>query len=364
VGWQGSSAGRTPARLALRPLELKQLFDFALRLYRLNFVPILLLTLLLHAPLAAISTVVSFHLIELAQGLQEAANTPAFDDPLEFFAQQNPEGWLLLGGLTVLALIYQLLVLPLVQVAASRLATCTLYGTRCTAAEAIAYARARYWGTQVALATFFLPLVLLAVLVLLPVLLLWSGTGATGDPAGVLASAFGGLFFIFLGGFATWLMYFRYFPALSGALQAGEPAPPLSGAGPQGLWYLKRAYALTERYFWRMLGLLVLFFFVTGFIQRGVQESINLIVWLIWLPFHWPQGEDAWIAVMESSSDPTVTAITLVVASLFALLLPGLQTCLQVLLYQDLRFRREGLDLQLVLEQEEAAAPAPVPSAG
>ena len=165
---------------------------------------------------------------------------------------------------------------------------------------------------------------------------------------------------IWVGGIATWALYFRYFPALTGAVQALED-PPLGirGAGAEGLWFLKRSYGLTARFFWRCVGLTTIFSFALAFVQNGVTRSVQLLVWLIWLPSNMPSGsgEQQLVSVLESSSDPVVTAWSLALTSLLLLLTPGLTLCYQNLLYWDLRFRREGLDLELLLDRAGKVRP-------
>jgi hypothetical protein len=358
--------------LPLRPLEIKQLFDFAIRTYRANFVPVVLLTALMQAPMAAAATLFVYHLTDFSNAIQPGGALSTPDGGLPDFAAYFSEHggtWLIVGSVFALAGLFQLALLPLINVAVSRLTACYLTGEECTAAQALAFAGERYWATQVALATYLLPLLGLALLALLPV----AALSASGDAAAIGAAAFGSLSFIWLGGIATWLMYFRYFPALSGAVQAMED-PPLGirGASGAGLWYLKRSYGLTQRYFWRCLGLTLLMFMAVGFIQRGLGESVRLLVWLCWLPTHLPtgKGEEQITAVIQSTSEASVVAWSLAITSLFMLLTPGLLLCYQNLLYFDLRFRKEGLDLELLLRRagqlrpREPASTVPVGNIG
>jgi hypothetical protein len=356
--------------LPLRPLEIKQLFDFAIRTYRARFVPIVLLTAITQAPMAAATTLMVFHFTTFAQAMQGSLDDPNAElpDPLVLLNENLPT-WILVGTVFALAALFQLALLPLVNVAVSRLIACYLLGEECTAREALAFAGERYWATQVALATYLLPLLVLALIVLLPV----AALSASGDAAAIGAAAFFAVVLIWLGGLATWAMYFRYFPALTGALQALED-PPLGirGAGAEGLWFLKRSYGLTARFFWRCVGLTTLYSFAIAFVQNGVSRSVQLLVWLVYLPSHLPSGggEQQLVAIVESSNDPTVVAWSLALTSLFLLLTPGLTLCYQNLLYWDLRFRREGLDLELLLARavqlrpREAASSVPLGNVG
>jgi hypothetical protein len=347
--------------IALRPLELKQVFDYSIRIYRRNFAPMVLLAALLQAPLALAGTVITYHLVTVMNALQTAMEADpsgdSFPSPEEFFGDKL-ELWILLGALLVVAGLVQLLALPYVNVAIARLATSGLLGAQCTLPEALAHARARYWPTQAALALYVLPVLLIALLTLLPVL----GLQASGDSTAVIVAAASSMGFIWLAALLTFLFYFRVFPAICGALQAVEDPPPqLRGIGAQALWYLKRSYALTSRHYWRVVGFLFLLYMAVGFIQRGVGQSVNLLVWLIWLPTHLPSGntEEQTLAIIESTNDPTVLAWSLALSALFGLLLPALALCYQAVLYLDLRCRKEAFDLELLLaRQPRPLAPA------
>jgi hypothetical protein len=340
--------------LPLRPLEIKQLFDFAIRTYRANFVPIVLLTALMQAPMAAAATLFVYHLTNFAEVMQgplgEAADPGKVPDPLAVLNENLPT-WIIIGTVFTLAAIFQLALLPLIHVAVSRLCACYLTGEECSVREALRFAGERYWSTQVAMATYLLPLLVLALLVLLPVAAI---AGGGGDTTAVGMAAFGSLFFIWLAAMGTWLMYYRYFPAISGAVQAMEDPPlPIRGASAEGIWYLKRSFGLTQKYFWRCLGLTFLMSMALGFIQRGLSESVRLLVWLVWLPTHMPKGtgEEQIMAMIQTTSSSTVVAWSLGITSIFMLLTPGLILCYQNLLYFDLRFRKEGLDLELLLDR-------------
>jgi hypothetical protein len=338
--------------LPLRPLEIKQLFDFAIRIYRARFVPIVGLLATMQAPMAVAVSLLLYQLTTLMRQIQPDGPGSAPQDmpnPEDLFLEHGTT-WMIVIGVFTVAALFQLALLPLIHVAVSRLVACELTGEECSTREALAFAGERYWPTQVALATYLLPLLLVAMFTLLPV----AGLASGGDPTAIGLAVFGSLSFIWLAAMATWAMFFRYFPALSGAVQAMED-PPLGirGAAAEGIWYLKRSYGITARYFWRCLGLMFLLWFALGFVQRGVGQSVQLIVWLIWLPSHMPKqgGEEQLLAVMQSAQNPVVTAWSLAFTSLFGLLTPGLILCYQTLLYFDLRFRKEGLDLELLLDK-------------
>src|SRR5690349_16652602 len=117
--------------LPLRPLEIKQLFDFAIRTYRANFVPIVLLTALMQAPMAAAATLLIYHMTSFAELMQGPLGQPAdpgkVPDPLALFGE-HMDTWIIVGSVFTLAAVFQLALLPLIHVAVSRLCACYLTG--------------------------------------------------------------------------------------------------------------------------------------------------------------------------------------------------------------------------------------------
>jgi hypothetical protein len=69
-------------------------------------------------------------------------------------------------------------------------------------------------------------------------------------------------------------------------------------------------------------------------------------------------GEQQFVAVIDSMQHPTVVAWSMVLSSILGLLTPALIICFQTLLYFDLRFRKEGFDLDLLLERGTPARSA------
>jgi len=343
-----------PTLIVLRPLELKHLFDFSFRLYRSAFAPMLLAMAMVTLPLSLLTLPLMLGYLQLLGEVQGMSNSGQLPDSAWFFEHTN---MLVIGAILLLAAaIYQLLVMPLGRLTCAKLAAQSLLGEPYTFNQALAFARTRYWQTQVSLATYLLPLVLLALVGLLPVL----AFTAAGSETGTMGAAVVTFMLIMFGAFATWLFYFRLYSALNGTLQAVED-PEGAGVFAQGLNYLKRAYALTDGYFWRSLGLIILMAFAVGLIQNGINQSISLVA-MLGQAFSSGQGNigKELVHMAESQYDPTATGIQLVVAIVVGLLFPALQLCYEVLMYFDLRCRKEALDLHIVLD-ELAPPPEPAP---
>lgn len=339
--------------VVLRPLELKQLFDFAIRLYRAAFWPMLLAMAMVQLPLSLVTLPLMLGYLRLLTEMQDMSNRGQLPD-FNWFLNHSNE--LLIGVLLIFgAAVYQLLVMPLGRLTCARLASQALLGTPCSFEQALGFARSRYWQIQIALATYLLPLVLLALLLLLPVL----AFTATGNEGGTIGAVIFALLGIMLGACATGLFYFRLFPALNGTLQAVEDPVGL-GVFAQGVNYLKRAYALSQGYFLRLLGLLLLMSFAVGMVQNGINQSIQLVLYLIQAvssnPNNFGQGL---IHALEKGYDPLYTGVQMLLAILVSLVFPALMLSYEVLLYFDLRCRKEALDLHLVLDELSPQPTAP-----
>jgi hypothetical protein len=325
---------------ALRPLDIKHVFDFPIRLLRSGFAPMFLSTAMVQLPLALLTMPLMMQLMGLAYEMQAMSN----EGNSKFFSGSFWEDKLDLAVFAFImlfvALAYQVLVTPLGNLICARLAVCRLLGRECSFSEAWAYARRRYWPTQVAIALFLLPLLLLSLAVLAFVLL----AQLSGDDNGILAAAGGGVLLITLGSCATAFFFCTYFPALNGIVQASEE-PEGSGVLAQGLWCLRRAQGLTSGHFWRMLGYLMMLAVIINYITRGLTESLQ---WLLALVSALASGHaDKFVTNLATGMPSTwEMGLILVAASIFGLLFPPYWQCFKTLLYYDLRCRKEAFDLE------------------
>jgi hypothetical protein len=334
----------SPAMLvALRPLEIKQLFDFAIRIYRQRFSALFLAIAMVQLPLGLVSIVVMIKVVTLVYELQQMTGSGAEPDTTWFMDHLDFGIQLVLYMLGAAA--YQLLIMPLGTLACSRLAVCALHGTAPSLRDCLRFALKRYWPTQVALATYALPLLGLAVLTLIFVLI----AQATGSDTGIITASVLGLILIFFGVIATVLLYFRIFPALIGIIQAAEELPP-GGMASQGMWLLRRAWELTTGQFWRMLGLILLAAIAINFISKGIAEIINYLVHFISQISQGLQFEDMLAKMVTSQQDPLSLGISMTLTTLVMLIFPPFFQCYQLLLYYDLRCRKEAYDLELLLD--------------
>ena len=171
-------------KFVIRPFEIKHLFDLAIKLYRSNFAVLFLCQAMVQLPLSLLSLGPTMKMLEFAEQMGDPATAgPAFDT----FFLDNIDALMLMGLAFLGAMAYQLLITPIGNVACAYAARESLLGRLVGFGEAVRFALTRYWQTQVALASFFLPLVAISFLTLLPVLLLAGGA----DMAVISASLFG-----------------------------------------------------------------------------------------------------------------------------------------------------------------------------
>jgi hypothetical protein len=340
-------------RFVLRPLELKHLFDFAIRLLRFNFIPMLLSMAMVNLPIALLGIPLMIRFVGFAEKFQDPTVIGSMSelDILNTILVDQLD-WLILGafGLLFIAL-YQLLVTPLGLLTCARLAARALDGHRDSFAEAFRFAQTRYWATQVALATFFLPTVVVAFIVLLLVL----AANAIGGQTLLIAIISIGVFLIFVMLIATPLMYFRFFPVLSGVLQASEENPE-EGMVSEGLWYMRRSFGLTMGHYFRIVMMMFLLSIACNMIQSGLRSSIEMLMAVYdYMSKGSPGFSEYLISQSEGQTDPMQLGIMLALVTVFTVIFPPYWQCFKLLLYNDLRCRKEALDIYRLLDDEQAA---------
>jgi hypothetical protein len=330
--------------IAIRPLEIKHLFDFAIRLYRANFSTMFLAMAAVQLPLSLLSLPLARKSIEIVNEMKTMQVSGRLPDQAWMMDKLTESIPVLLVALAVP--IYQLFIMPLGNLTCARLAMQAALDLPENLNEALRFAVRRYWPTQVALALYLLPLLLLSVVILLFVL----ASQAAGSETGVLSFSLLGLSLISMGALAMLLLYPRVFAALSGIVQCREEAEG-QGILAQGLWYLKRAYALSEGFYMRLVGLLLLMHFAVGFITQGISETTNLLLWLVSKVISGGNLSEEFLDP-AGQQDMLVVGLTMIITIVVTLVLVPVWQCLKVLLYVDLRCRKEAFDLHLLLDRQ------------
>ena len=331
--------------LALRPMEIKSIFDFAIRIYRTNVAPMFLAMAIVQLPFSLLTMPMILKLIDFSNEVTMLQNTGRMPDQT-FMYEWLDEGIVVIVIMFV-AFFYQVLVTPLGNLACARIARESIHGRATTLGEAFAFAKQRYWPTQVAIAIFVLPLLGISIFVLLPVLAFQTA----GNETGIIAASVFGMILIIVAMPATVLFFPRFFPALNGVVQT-EEEPEGTGILAQGMWYLKRSWGLTQGYYLRLAGLLILLSFAVNFITRGISETVNLVVTVIDAAV---SGGSFGMDFFESmqTQDASTVGLVLTVTTVFTLVILPVWQSLKVLLYYDLRCRKEAYDLKLLLEDTE-----------
>jgi len=334
--------------IALRPLEIKHLFDFAIRLYRGNFTAMFLAMAVVQLPYALLTFPLLLKILDFSNAFTDLQVSGRYPDSAFFLDQVDSLAWA--GVLMLLAMAYQVLITPLGNLACARLATMQLAGRGCELAAAFRFAATRYWPTQVAIATFVLPLLLLSIIVLLPVL----AAQTAGSEVGILTSSLLGVNLIMLAMLATLLFFPRFFMALNGIIQTGEE-PEGAGILAQGLWYLKRSFGLSQGLYFRLLGLLLLMFFAVYFITQGISDSAQIIILLVQGLMSGGSSGSEILSALQAQ-DPLAVGLGMAITTVFTLLIVPVWQCLKVLLYYDLRCRKEAYDLLMLLDAQRSGS--------
>jgi len=117
---------------------------------------------------------------------------------------------------------------------------------------------------------------------------------------------------------------------------------------------VRRSWQLTNGFFWRTFGTLLLVGAILNFAAQVVVQPISFIGTIV----------AAIVDPTGSGAAVTITIVTLVVTTIFSLLIGAItavvQAALVAVIYIDLRMRKEGLDLELVRHVELRDAGQPV----
>jgi membrane-anchored glycerophosphoryl diester phosphodiesterase (GDPDase) len=118
-----------------------------------------------------------------------------------------------------------------------------------------------------------------------------------------------------------------------------------------------RSWRLTDGYFWRTFGVLLLVGVILNFAAQVVVQPVSIVGTLLGVIID-PTGAGAYL---------TITIITTVVTTVLSLLIGAItavvQAALVAVIYIDLRMRKEGLDLELqrFVERRDAGQPSDDP---
>jgi hypothetical protein len=293
----------TPAPIRFRPRQLSELLDELFRLYRRHFSLIVGVALLVALPGLVWSLATGVYRLNSTSYTNlfttTGTSTPTFN------SQQlsNLAGTLLLGGLGALIL------LPFSVGAVYRAVTDVALGRPATVGVVLRETLARYWP--------LLGLIGLGILLFIG----W-----------IIAEAIG-FVLLFIPGLAVFCaaVYLTVRWSLVVAAMMAEDVGPIRGLG--------RSWSLVSGSWWRTFGILL----IVGILQSIISYALLILFTLF--------------ADIFSTGDFR-SALVSVGSTLLSALVSPITTIAVVLLYFDLRVRKEGLDLDQ-LAQQTSPGPAP-----
>lgn len=297
------SAAAAPLGDLLRPLSIGQILDRSIRLYRNNFATFTGIVAMMLVPVTLIQFVASLLYLPALMEM----NTTSPSSPEYSFAP-----FLMSFGASMLyVLLYLVLVQGLAMPALTRAVADSYFGEKVGIFEA--YGQITSVWLRVILA------ILLGVLIIIALSIL----SFTCIGAGIL---------IYFG----YVIYQLMIPIL--VLEKRD----VGGA-------LRRAWDLTRRRFWWVLGFMIILYIFAAVVINGPAAVVNFFATTLF-------------ADVLSVEDPTMaltlqTALQTLTSLLFSMIFLPLQMTAVILMYFDLRVRTEGLDLAVTATQGEAATP-------
>lgn len=325
------------------PLRLGDLLDRAFRLYRARFWILLLTGAVLLVPLGVFSGVLTGRTVkgflDAVGGLMGSAEAPP-DQALDSLSR-------VLGyyGLQLSMAVLAFLVNGLVMLALTYQAIATLAGRRPSLVEGLRRGLGRFLAFVIMSIIQVLLIGVVTVIVLLPLILLLVAVAASGimlfgsgslGETGDLLGGIGTAIFLLCGYLAILVMLFLPALYLSARWIAAVPGLVAQRWGP--VEALRRSWALTKGQVLRCAGYLILLWFLSFIV---VTLPTMLIQQLLF-------------AVMGLEAFDWATGVSSGLGTIGSVLWQPLAATAVVLLYYDLRVRKESYDLALRVERLEA----------
>ena len=302
--------------LPLHPMTVSDILDGAFKLYKANIRAILIVEAVFVAPFQLVAAFAQRNLFGGASILR------VFSDPTAANVQHNnSSGTTIAQGIVSLL---NLLLLPFVAGAISRIVGASYLGQEISAGPALR-ATARRWWSLIS-AWFLIHLMefsgLVVGLVFVVVAVVVPGAGRV---IGIVAAV------------AAFLVAV---PVMLGVMALSVPVAPAIVAEDLGpIRAIRRSWRLVRRRFWPVLGMALL----AGFMASVLGQIVGLLPQAVafGIGLHW-----GWIILGAGSV--LVSAVTLPIVAIVS-----------TLLYFDARIRTEGFDLQ-VLASNLTTSPSPV----
>jgi hypothetical protein len=317
------------------PLDLGKLIAGSFNIYREYFGPLLLMVLVLQLPPILLLLRYSYVLHPVMAPDWYSRGAPL------------PPGvtWEGIIGVLVGMALYSLLTFPYLLIVPARIAGMRLMNREITLGEAIRFASKRWLVTQ---ATYALWGGLIVLLFLLPLMVMMLALVEGLEFAAIGAS----VFVLILAFFATLYLIIRIAP-MNGAVAFDDP---------QGSFFqravsnLTHTFRLTRRSFWYVTGVWFTIVILAEVARYVLVQPIALGLWLLAL---WQDMGSVNPFTFAYWQPPLwYTSASLVLRMLGYVVTLPFEQIMAALLFFDLRFKLEGLDLKLnlaMLEQDKAA---------
>ncbi|MBC3762844.1 glycerophosphoryl diester phosphodiesterase membrane domain-containing protein [Quadrisphaera sp. RL12-1S] len=311
-----------PGIVPLRPLTLGELWDGAFRAVRTNPKPLLGFSAVVVVVITAASLAVNAAL----QGRLLSFEQDPSASPEQVLSTLGGDAPGLVGGYLVSAVLTLVATAVLTGVVTVSVSTAVL-GRRTPGAELWRRVRERLWAlVGVSVVISLIPGAALLVL-LLPGFLLTVG-GAVGGSGGSVA---GGVVLLLVGLLLGLVASFW----LTARLLLAPAALILEGQGVGGA--VKRAWGLSRRGFWRLLGVWLLTTVCILVVSGVVTAPFSIIATVV----------GTVVGVDSPLYLPVTLGITGIGTALVSTVVYPLQSAVTALLYVDQRMRQEGLDVEL-----------------
>jgi len=255
-------------------------------------------------------------------------------------------GWteLALAGFGLL--VYYVLIYPFILIVPARLAGKTLMAQEVTLKECIDYTRRHWWDTQSAYALFGGIVIALYLLPLMVSMLMV----VPGMEIGGMVAA---MVMLLLVSLAFTYLLFRVVP-LSGAVAFDRPAGNMYHRARSRLTH---AFRLSRGNFWYVVGVMLVTWILMYLAREVLIQPVILILMLfgMWLD----QGEVTFWSLGLWQPPLWVLSGQMFLQTLGNVLVVSFEYLVAALLYFDLRFKAEGLDLTLNLARMSEPEPDP-----
>ena len=316
--------GQQKSIIDLRPLDIADLLDGTIKVYRRNPLTFIgVLAILTSVPMAINQ---AFFVQASSIYLQFFQAAMAGADPGQAFNSMIDQSFIVFAIIEGIALLALFFLSPLAQGAIVYAISETILGRPTSINESLGRVMKSERATNIIVAYLLWGIIMVGLILLiygmffLSIFLLLGPSGTGFGPSGIVFSLLADLgLFALIGLYIFLTVKFLFLP--QSIMLDNTPA----------IDALKRSYNLTSGYWWRVLGFWILIAFIVGMIQNLLGLGFQLIDYIL--------------ASIKTIPAYVPIAIGGVFLTIITLVTQPLITIAQTLIYYDLRIRKEGFDL-------------------